>query len=946
MVPTAPISVEEEPQQVVNIETPTPTATIVATSTPTNTPDPILNASEMISVFETYDDFEGPFDEEKWVIQQQENNNPFSYSADDGKLQIHSDGEQFGYAELYLHVMPTNLSKDLNGVSVVFSPSLTPNGSSPYGILISLTDGDAKWAYRCYTIYSANRLYCEMEDANSGVRLFTMESVTISSLQAAKLKIEWIPHSGLLLTFLNNQLVDSQQLDITGSMWAEDVALYVYRGASYASGEILFQDFRLGEFQETVFNLPDDLLPEIEQTFLYTKDGIDYYLYDDFDSALYDNGIDFRRWKLYIEDQGHSTQTEEPFMGQQNGQFVLIGKGNVSIDIKNPQKDLSAFQVELLPQEVDRKSGSIFLSLPVWNSPRSEGKGKVLLSYVCNTNFEEGPDEIMWCTYAGENDQFIYSSFVMPIPEDELQQIRLQYNKSLGEFQAYINNQLVDQIEVQKEHQNIIDQYGFAPSILAFQSEGNNIAFDNIVIGKASASDTDIQSEPVEMTEPDDMLPHSDLYLYDDFEDENADFAWQSHLWGSFITEDESAVIYQNNGALLISDFLQDGYPSGQLHSNLFTEVHGQQPNAMKIEFQADENDFPYSRGFGLTMFILNKEINVNEEIYGAKVNLGELICRIGYVEKAIGGECSVCFEFAGCRFFKMQQLFDLTADVHGLHSIAVEHDVESSKYYMYFDDELYDVYDSPSDFSLPHIFTISPTHGEETRGTVRIENVWLGIPAQHPEVLKINEESDLSLEDNNSMDTTQAEISQPEMGLQLSIDGGSVEDGSILFLPKGTQDHRVIYSYLPENNLLAEVNMAGITLSPVEIAPNGWDTYVVFSDTGGQYQLICITRYNGESSYFQCNDTINDTPNGFQSEEISIDPEQAHRVVIEVDPETYNLHVWLDEENVFDVDSRQPRQFFEENRFNFRFMVFNAESTAQDFRMRVEDIEIGSPEY
>jgi hypothetical protein len=698
--------------------TPTPTATA--------TQKPVMIASEVLSHFEIYDDFAGPFDNSKWDIVQPEENNPFYISAADGLLRIKTNGEQSGNAELYLNVPTDSFPEDFNGTAVKLTPSASPNESSPAGMRIKLTDGKSHWGYCCYSIYEAGRLYCELENVDTGQQVTSIDSIRLSRHLEAQLQFEWIPESGLLLTFLDHQLINSQQLEVSGTLHAENAGLYVLRGDSHASGDTLFKDFALGTYLENDLTLPNDLQPPMAQPHLFSKDGIDYILYDDFENPAFDGTLDLRRWQLYFENDNRTpNETTPSYLGGSGGILSISGQMTADLAIAEHDPNLRAFQVDLLPQEEDRTSGGIFFQLPVWRTPRASGSGDVLLSYYCNTNFESGPEEVMWCVYTQGNDQTLYNSFTIPIPEDELQQIRILYNEQVGAFQTFLNDQLVDQIEVLEEHQTQISQYGFEPSIFVHQGIEEDLAFDNVVIGRKSESPTAAVTE--EMNEPDSRLPHSDLYLYDDFENAESDQAWDSSKWGGFTTDDPT-VIYQDDGALLITDHQPSGYASWMLYNRTFST---QGPTAIKMEFQADTADKPYNRGFILTMFLRDDTLIPNEQVNGVKTGDGAINCRIWYEENAMIMECGACFEFAGCQLYDFETLFRQSANPEGMHSISIEHDAASSQFYITLDDEQMATYETPASFDQPFIFALQTMAGDGTRGTVRLENVWIGRPDQ-----------------------------------------------------------------------------------------------------------------------------------------------------------------------------------------------------------------------
>lgn len=475
---------------------------------------------------------------------------------------------------------------------------------------------------------------------------------------------------------------------------------------------------------------PPEETPDPAEKMLAPLDGLDFVLYDDFDSNSSLDELDPTRWQLTLEGDTDSLAEDQPvYHGIQDDTLVIEGGTNLDLALTAADQDLRAIQLDLLPQTQDRSAGGIFFQMPVVSAAGDEVQ--TLLSYYCNTNYIEGPDEVMWCVYTEGGDQALYQSFIIPIPEVGLQQLRMVYRDQLGVFQTYLNGTLVDEVEVLEHHQQAIEQSGFAPSILVHQSPGQRIAFDNVVIGQAGDAAASTGSEP---GEPDALLAHSDLRLYDDFENPASDMRWDSQLWGGFIG-DEQTGIYQNDGALLIAETPDAGYASGMLYQQHFANPAGRSPNAIKLTFQADPADRPLNRGINLNMFLADNNLTTGEETIGAKIGDGALQCRVWYLEDAIGMECAACFGFTGCQLYDLQPIFRQSANVNTSHSMALEHDQASAKFYVYFDDELMFTLDTPADFDEPFLFALQTVSGDDPQGKVRIEEVWLGQPAQHPEL-------------------------------------------------------------------------------------------------------------------------------------------------------------------------------------------------------------------
>lgn len=948
--PTQAASVTSSVITSVNTSIPLPTETSTTLPEPTSTPDPVLTASESISVFKPYDDFSGPFNRQKWNITEPDEDNPFSYEMKDGLLLVHMNGDQFG-PDRFAHLdVDTNLiNENTNGVSVVLPPNDHLDASSPYGLRVNFTDQKSHWTYQCYKLTQAVRFYCGLEDAISGAELYNMQEIQISRYTEIKLQIEWIRESGLILTFLNNQLIDSYTIKAGNPLEVEKIGMFVHRADSYADGDLVFSNFRIGTYQGTNLVLPDALQSTVEKTYQFSNHGIDYYLYDDFNHPLYENYIDLNRWYIGIDQDGRELIGQNTFFGQRDGRLDIQGTFLINAIARDWNPSVRGLQVDVISGDESLPGSGAYLFLTGRIPNANSQFGDYVFSNECKVEFTEKFRGRVWCHYLEGYSQTEIEGFGdSPLYRSDTNTVDISYNDTLGTFELRVNGNLAGQSYVKENHKAIIEKYGLTAEIYLANEENNRIVLDNYLIGTKSDTSSE-PSEPV-FSKVDAVLPHSDLYLYDDFEDAQFDGAWDVGKWlGNYDINDDVGM-HQENGTLVHGKLPGKNQTNAwNLRFRQFSDIPDLDINAMQIEI-APYHPQPDSL---ITINIFAAQLDENSGMPGMKNrqsmngNPVQFNCGVTFMDYQEALVCRSQTRQNGSQLFDSIEIPGSSIDLNPeySHMIAVELDRESRVYSVYLDSTLLVTYEVPPEYPLGvQDFYIQSGGNLDNQNTVaQIENIWIGTTATHPELLMKNYVD--GVKSDNDTATENPEMPNVNNVELIGLDGGTIENKNILVLPEGATDHHVIRTNMQNGFKLSDINSASITYQPMDISLSGWTTIMAFYSSDNSYQINCNIQYDGNNAAFYCKEQNDgNSPEAYSTEEIQIDPELPHQVSMVVDPETNLLHVLLDQKNMFDIDTQRPPTFFKENTFNYLFLVYNHDASGREFRMKVSDIQIGVP--
>jgi hypothetical protein len=940
-----------------NSPEPQPTQVPSTTPTPTPTPDPILTAPEDISSFYTYDDFSGPFDDGKWSIEHYEVH-PFTYTADEGTLSVEIDpNHPAPETGIDFKVESSALDQDTNGLSVSVLPAEAVGGEVVYGPEIILTDGHTRWSYHCDIFTNGHdvRLDFNLDNLYSGAHEYHLGTVMLFPYQTYTIQMEWIPESGLLLTFLNGQLLDSFALAGEAPIEMEAAGLEIYRISAYGRGIFKFTDFRLGTYQATSLNLPDDLIVQHDTPLVQTTNIIDYYLYDDFQHPLFDNFMDLHHWEVYArlpektdeneEDEGH--RDSNPQFGQQQGQFIIEGPVDMSMAPIQGQEGLRAIQVDVIPEDSHIEDGILIFQLGVRTQQENimDDSG-LLFEYFCSLNFHEGQNDELFCHYLIGNEP-AYLSESIPLSDDQPITFGLAYDEIKETFLTSINGIVVDAVPVAEQESQWIQTYRLTPLVIIYAGEDERLVLDDFVVGIKKENPT---PEPTATPAPvEGVLPHSDLYIYDDFENSDFDELWDFQLWSGIKTKSDRG-LYQQDGALQIGVIPDDVQGIWKVYTNPYRNPSLDQANAIQIEIDKVEDIVPGIIGMEVITAGTNENLGRNGN---------EFSCNLSFVQDRA---FLICQAFLGTEApsFSSGTLRIEPADSYLL---AIEFDRSSHTFYVYLDEVIVLSYQAPATAFDNYIFDLQPVTETDYSNVVRVENVWIGQPADHPEAIQTPEipfevfDPFTTEPDRTIVETTPyTQFFSPynvNLGFGHDDDGWWVPGGletrndNILVVSKEQRDWVRLWPKVADVAYVDEVNAAAVAFSPVDNPPKAWEIHFNFINSGGPYELQVIITFqpDGTTVLYYNQTGYGDVAEDYYSPEILIDPNLSHRVSIEVDPQTYLIHVSLDGEYVFEVDSHRPSSFFAMEQFNFFLEFCPMDSPEEDFILRLDEFLVGTPE-
>ena len=941
---------------------PTAAPTITPSPTITPTPNPLLNAVEQISLFSTYDDFTGPFDPTRWDIEEPDENNPFNYSTENGSLTVHMDPDQFGYTQTTINVPPAALSGDINGVSVVLPSNEETDGQTPHGLRVGLTNGKNQWTYTCTYHLDSSNFSCELEDAASHATLYRMHNISVSQYLDLVVQVAWIPETGLLLTFLNGQLADYQTLTVVEPISAEKAGLFVSRDVAYASGIIVFSNFRIGTYQETDLNLPDDLLPHWENQYLLSSNNIDFYLYDDFDQPLYDGYIDLRRWKLHYDEERKSIADNKTVFGQQDGRLIFEGSTDVILVPIQSDDNVQGMQVDFIPQDKKFTDSLLVMSLTIRQPASGDGYGQLIYEYACRIESKHGENKGIFCGFygSGDNDTY-YVSSSMPINTEETITANLSYDDTTGSFMLFLNEFLVDKIQVEDRYRQVIEQQGIIPWMQINQNQNGRTVLDNFAVGIKSDTVSDMPAASTGDVVA--ILPHSDLYLFDDFEDRQFDGSWQIANWDSNLDNKANGGLYQMDGRLLVGEFPQTAHGAWQLYTKGYYKILDQNTNAVQIEFGPQPN--AYNEHIGFILGINAEKFNqylISRVPTRDDLEHNGVSCGVNYLGAKAFVECGVCFESLGCVDYNSTPILDKVAiDPFSNHILAIEYDQSTNTYSVYLDRQRITEFQSSANPFTRHVFLMQGGGNGDMGASVYIDNVLLGVPAEHPDALSLPEEPLQPLGLDSELRFMQTVETSPytrffspydvNLGINSSHSGWNFEgdyearQDNLLVIREDSIDHHVLLPKFPGDTFtLSQINAASITLEPVDSPSYGWQTELALNSERGTFHFRCYLHYETQDSHFACQGYDEDRGRGYQSEHIAIDPGIQHQFSFEVEPETYIFHVLLDGTYVFDVDVTEYADLLPESRYQLYIVNEDLEGSGVDYQMRIIDFWEGTP--
>ncbi len=924
------------------ITTPTPkigqpsasSPTLIETIIPTNTPTPgattypklelIRNASESISNFEIYDDFSGPFDESKWIVTASNTPNSFTYSTQNGNLAVHLGNRLFKNVEtLFLEVNPDSFNDDTNGISLYFPPTIVRE-QSHYGVIINVTDTQNHWIYKFDWSLSYPNIIGELSDANSNAIIHTSNyafSSQYSLKETLKLELEIIPETGLLMAFIDNQLFDYVQLPIANKLTIEGGGIFVKRGALSDGGDLLLSEFRIGTYQKTGLTLPDDLLLSQERAYQYTDRGIDYYLFDDFENSSIDGKLDRSRWSLdfftcYEFPDLCSQERGETY--QKDGQLILLGNYN-TVTLKARDHNLRAIQFDIIGNNETLPNSVTIFRYIVAQQPAVARRdmGEEVFQFFCEVKIEESGSGVIECHY--KDGEFIGLGALNLNGKNT---INMAYNDALAAFELRVNGFLLGQIQLTDRDQSLFnDLYSSFLMEEYWDINSQQIVLDNFLVGYKS--DEPWTEPKVDSPEIIGSLPHSDLFLYDDFENVEFDGSWNIEKWPKSSLSDNNG-LWQQDGRLISSP----NPPAGVITTTRLDSYkplidQNEQVNAIQLEIAPYEKETGNHSVITLVASQLLKNYAMVE---------GQYIC----------DGCSILQFGCSMHFFEdheelncgpMKQTYNLSQPMNNIiqlsniepsqtHFLSLELDRVSRTYFVYLDDQMITSYYVPSEFLLgQQTFLITPYYptGEDAI-VARVENVFLGQDANHLDLVE----------------EWKTDQHTPVNNLALGEEN--------IALPSVNEATFMLQTDLPNQFTLSEFNSISYTLEPFEEPPLGWSTNLIFSTVGEDgIRFGCMVMYEAEdNSRIHCDLFANDNPEPVYSEEIPFDPSVPHKIGMNIDPKTNKIRLIWDGELTFEVDTLKPADYLQTHTFRFDIHATMLNPQAGDFSLKFKDLQLG----
>jgi hypothetical protein len=500
---------------------------------------------------------------------------------------------------------------------------------------------------------------------------------------------------------------------------------------------------------------------------------------------------------------------------------------------------------------------------------------------------------------------------------------------------------------VAERESQFIQTYGLTPLVIIYTGEGEQLVLDDFAVGLKNENPT---PEPTPTAAPvEGILPHSDLYLYDDFENDVFDMTWNPGLWSGIKSENNRG-FYQQDGALQIGVIPEDVQGIWKIYTNPYRNPSLDKANAIQIEIEKVEDIVPG---------IIGMEVITA----GTGENLGrngnEFSCNLSYLQDRA---FLICNAFLGTEAPSFSS-GTLRIDPTDSHLLAIEFDRSSHTFYVYLDEVFVLSYQAPANAFNNYIFDLQPVTETDYSNIIHVENVWIGQSADHPEAVQ-NPETPFEIfdpfttePDRTIVETTPyTQFFSPynvNLGFGHDDDGWWVSEAlekrtdNILIVSKEQEDWVMLWPKVADVTPIDEINAAAVTFSPVDNPPKGWEIHFNFINSGGPFELqIMITfQPDGTTELYYYLSGYENGADGYYSPGIPIDPSLPHRVSIEVDPQTYLIHISLDGEYVFEVDSHRPSSFFALERFNFSLDFCPMDGTKEDFILRLDEFLVGTPE-
>lgn len=726
---TARLTPQPTPSQsplAVESPTPNPPLTPQPTATPRPTENPLSHASEIISKFTLINDFSQPFNPADWTMEDPETDDTFAYATRYGILQVKMNGEIFGTTNRFMALNNDLFTDQVNGISIDLPYSDSSIKRSYAGVFAEVNDGKVSTLLRCglERVNISARYVCDIFDREKNSVFRQTASMDVPVSRAYRVEIEWQPDTGLALFFLDDHLMSSYALTAGGPVQVKSAGLFIERTNPYDDGTWKFANLRLGSYQPSVLNLPDDLIPQRSDKLQNSTNAIDYYLLDDFNDPLNDGFLDMAKWNTMLRYDENTPISGSMLFMQNDGALSFQGTGEIQIDPKDPPGNLRAIQADVLPPSgtVDKETVSFTLMVDKFNFQ--------YLRYTCNLGYSNQQFGNLECMFLENDEKFLHLTESIPVRVDEPVTINLSYNEPGQILETRINGLVVDQAAITNEQKTLIKDMGIQANLVV--RGVNDLSFvrlDNCLYGVKKSK---IDPLPTATRAPViALLPHSELYLYDDFEDQDYDGLWDFSRW-SGIKADIHGGFFQRDGALITKYIPVGEIGAWKVNASQYTGITYDQANAIQVTVNRGQPTYNSS----VTVIIMfagsGQGVHLNR-------NGGVFSCSMNYDQDKAFMECGCSLPNDNCMDYHVGPL-DMDPSLP--HQAAIEWNPLSGTFYAYLDGVLVTSFDRFGHLGTFVFDLQAQSDNPESIDEVRLEEVLIGRYAEHPEVLKTPEKT------------------------------------------------------------------------------------------------------------------------------------------------------------------------------------------------------------
>lgn len=715
---------------------PAPTLTPSPEPTPAPTAKPITRGPALITNLQLQNDFSAPFNMQDWIAVDEDLLEIYSMSTQYSMLRVSMDGSFHAGSDLFLELAPANLPEHFNAIAVSI-PLLGPDILESHGgVRISLSDDRDVDALRCGILQHEGIpvFACELFEQDGQRVDRNLAFLSVPKYQLQDVCIAWQAETGLVLLFLNDQLVGYHQMDAAGPVHAVQAGIFVNRYHSYDGGTFLFTDLRTGTPVETSLNLPDDLLPLSSPQFSHASHSIDYYLADDFNNPALDGLGDYTFWNMNVPDRGQARPGATIDFRQTDGMLHVSGSGDLMLELRDQKRDLRALEADFEFTGESPDESAVMFQLA------ARGTNSIQLEYMCHLTYRSGPWGIAYCHAFNPQGEILHITESIPFRAAEPIRFGILWDDAQKQFEAHLNGLIVDRAPMESSSVDIINRLPLTPGIVLHSTDSHTVTMDNFQYGLMKEEFSIPEEDAREMIT---SLPHSDLFLYDDFTDPDFNTIWNFGHWTGIVSDSHSMNqgLYQQDGSLVIKR-LEDNQEIGawKILANQFEAITPEQANAILVDVHGDP-DHEYQGNTGMILMLAGVERPVTvlgQRSTGMMTRNGSgFSCGLYYFRHVAHFRCSS----EGYPNSQEYSFGPILLD-SGLHQIALEYVPPERTFYAYLDGEQATQF-TIQGWQLENLVLDIQAQADaeiESGDRVYIDQVLIGTPAEHPELVSTPE--------------------------------------------------------------------------------------------------------------------------------------------------------------------------------------------------------------